>query len=515
MYAKFSDSDCARKLFDEMSVRDKITWSSMVNCYIQNGYYVESFEMFKEMYARGFVAKPELIASILSTCAKVGDFWLGREIHGLVVVNGLMEEASVFLSTALVDLYLRCQCHDSLMAFRVFERMGERNEVSWTAMISGCVANQNYDIALDCFRAMQSKGIKPNRVTLVAMLPFCTELGFLRYGKEIHGYAIRHGFDSDVCISSALMQMYYSCGESLRTIKLIFERSTTKDVVMWSSIISCFAKSEDAAEEAMKHFHQMQMEGFQPNNVTTLAVISACTGLRSVSHGRGVHARIVKSGLVFDLFIRNSLLNMYAKCGCLTDSSKIFEEMSVRDNFSWSTIISAYGLHGYGKEAVQLFLEMQERGVEPDSITFLAVLSACNHVGLVEEGKNLFDKAARDNKIPLSVAHYACYIDLLGRVGEVERACEVVSTMPMKPSMNIWSSLVSACKLHGRLEVAETLAHRLVRLEPEKAANYALLSMVYAESSNWLGVEQVRNYMSVKGLRKSHGYSRVELQKQG
>ncbi|KAF7114623.1 hypothetical protein RHSIM_RhsimUnG0082000 [Rhododendron simsii] len=490
MYAKFSDVECARKLFDDMPVRDEITWNSMVNGFIRNGYFVESLEMFKEMYARDFVAKPELIASVVSTCVKTGDFGLGREIHGLVVVNGLMEEESVFLSTALVDLNLRCQCHDSLMAFRVFERVGERNEVSWTAMISGCVANQNYGIALDCFRAMQGEGIKPNR------------LGCLGHGKEIHGYAFRHGFDSDVCISSALMHMYCNCGESLCSIKLIFDRSITKDVVMWSSMISCFAQSEDSAEEAMKQFHERQIEGFQPNYVTLLTVVSACTSLRSLSHGRGVHRRIMKSGLVFELFIGNSLLNMYAKCGCLTDSSNVLEEMSVRDNFSWSTIIGAYGLHGYGEEALQLFHEMQERGEEPDSITFLAVLSACNHCGLLEEGKKLFNKAVRDQKTPPSIEHYACHIDLLGRAGKVKDACDVVSTMPMNPSMKIWSSLVSACKLHGRLEIAEALAHWLVKLEPENTANHTMLSLVYAESGNWLGVEQLRKYMTVKGLRK-------------
>ncbi|KAF7152454.1 hypothetical protein RHSIM_Rhsim01G0103000 [Rhododendron simsii] len=392
MYAKFSDVECARKLFDDMPVRDEITWSSMVNGFIRNGYFVESLEMFKEMYARGFEAKPGLIASVVSTCVKTGDFGLGREIHGLVVVNELMEEESVFLSTALVDLYLRCQCHDSLMAFRVFERMRERNEVSWTAMISGCVANQNYGIALDGFRAMQGEGIKPNRVTLVAMLPLCTGLGCIGHGKEIHGYAFRHGFDSDIFMDVG-----------------------------------------------------------------------------------GVHGCIVKASLVFDLFIGNSLLNMYAKCGCLTDSSNVFEEMSVRDNFSWSTIIGAYGLHGYGEEALQLFHEMQERGGEPDSITFLAILSACNH-------------------------------------WKVKDACDVVSTMPMNPSMKIWSSLVSACKLHGRLEVAEALAHWLVKLEPENNANHTMLRMVYAESGNWL--VPLRKYMTVKGLRKSYWYSRIELENQ-
>ncbi|PSS01574.1 Pentatricopeptide repeat-containing protein [Actinidia chinensis var. chinensis] len=509
MYAKFSHVQCARKVFDKMPQRDNITWSSMVNCYTQNGNYAESLQMFKDMYVQGFAAKPELIASVLSACVRTGDFGVGREIHALVVVNGWMEE-SVFLSTALVDLYLRC--HDSLMAFQVFERMEVKNEVSWTAMISGCATCKNYGIALDCFRAMQVEGIKPNRVTLVAILPLCIELGCLRHGKEIHSFAFRHGFNYEIRMSSALIHMYGKCGGSLRTIQLIFERSTTKDVVIWSSIIATYSQSEDSAEEAIKIFHQMQIEGFQPNYVTLLAMISACTALRSVSHGRGVHGFILKYGLVSHLLVGNSLLNMYSKCGCLVDSSKIFREMSTRDNFSWSTLIGANGLHGQGKEALQLFLEMQERGVEPDAVTFVAILSACNHAGLVEEGKNLFNKALKDEKIPLSMEHYACHIDLLGRAGEVEEACEVVSRMPMKPGMRIWSSLVSACKAHARLEVAEILAHQLVKIEPENAANYTLLSMVYAESGNWVGVEQVRKFMRTKGLRKSYGYSRIELE---
>ncbi|GFZ21622.1 PPR superfamily protein [Actinidia rufa] len=281
-----------------------------------------------------FIAKPELSASVLSACFWTGDLGVGREIHALLVINGWMEEL-VFLSTTLVDLYLGC--HESLMAFWVFERM-------------------------------EVEGINPNRVTLVAILPLC-------------------------------------------------------------------------------------IEGVQPNHVTLLAVISACTALRSICHGRGVHGFVLKSGLFSDLFIGNSLLDMYSKYGCLVDLYKIFKEMSMRDNFSWSTLIGAYGLHGRGKESLQLFLEMLERVVEPDAVAFLSVLSACNHAGHVEEGKHLFSKALKDDKIPLSMEHYACHDDLLGRAGDVKEAGEVVSRMPMKPSIRIWSSLISACTAHGRLEV--------------------------------------------------------------
>lgn len=509
MYAKFSEVQCARKLFDTMPQRDSISWNSMVNCYTQNGYYLESVQLFRQMYLHGFPAKPELVASVLSSCSRNRDFGLGREIHAVAVVNGWMEE-SVFLPTALLPLYLRSR--DTLMAFRVFDGMEMKNEVSWTAMITGCVANQSYDTALHCFRAMQAAGVKPNRVTLVALLPLCAELSCIKHGKQIHGYAFRHGFDSEVRISSALLHTYGKCGESLRAIQQIFERTRDKDVVMWSSIIASYSQREDAAEEAIKLFHQMQMQGLQPNHVTLLAVVSACTTLSSVSHGRGCHGFILKSSLLSDLLIVNSLLNMYAKCGCLLEATQVFGEMSMRDNFSWSTLISAYGLLGHGQEALQLFREMQEGGLEPDAITFLAVLTACNYAGLVDEGQKLFDKAIEDKKISLGIEHYACHIDLLGRTGRLEDACEVVSRMPMEPSMKIWSSLISACKVHGRLDVAEMLALELVKLDPENAANYALLSMVYAEAGNWSGVEELRKCMKGKGLRKTYGYSRIQLE---
>ncbi|RVW36934.1 Pentatricopeptide repeat-containing protein, mitochondrial [Vitis vinifera] len=193
-------------------------------------------------------------------------------------------------------------------------------------------------------------------------------------------------------------------------------------------------------------------------------------------------------------------------------SRQIFQEMPRRDSVSWSTLISAHGLHGQGEKALQLFREMQERGADVDAITFLAVLSACNHTGLVKEGQELFNDAMKDNKISLTMEHYACYIDLLGRSGKLQDACDMINTMPMKPSTRIWSSFVSACKVHGRLQFAEMLAHQLVKLEPGNAANYTLLSMVYAESSNWMGVEEVRKVMRDRGLRKNYGFSQIELE---
>ncbi|KAL3535019.1 hypothetical protein ACH5RR_003480 [Cinchona calisaya] len=505
MYGKFSDTNSAYKLFDTMPQGDTISWNAIINCFIQNGFLLEAFKLFKDMYDCGFVPKPELIASILSACVQTENFVLGKSIHAIVIVDERVDN-SVFVSTALVDFYWRF-C-DKKMAFRVFEKMEVRNEVSWTAMITGCVADYDYVNALFCFQAMQVEKVKPNRVTLSSVLPACAKFGLVHYGKEVHGYAFRNEFDRDFRFSSALIHMYCECGE-FQVAKLVFDRSMRKDVVMWSCIIAGHARKKDTAEEAIKFFNEMQKEGIQPNSVTLLSVISACTNLLSICHAGPVHGYVLKSGLISELNIQNSLISMYAKCGFLRDSLKIFKEMSQRDYVSWTAIISAYGLHGCGEDALQRFHEMRETGMKADAIALLEAITACNHTGLVEEGYKLFNETMEDDKISLTLEHYACFIDLLGRAGKLEDACDLVFRMPFRPNPQIWSSLVFACKLHGRLEVAELLAHKLIESEPENAANYTLLSMVYSESGNWYGVEEMRKNVKEKNLVKTYGFSKI------
>ncbi|XP_074369605.1 pentatricopeptide repeat-containing protein At4g31070, mitochondrial [Apium graveolens] len=505
MHAKFLDTKCAATLFDHMPYKDSVSWNAMINCFIQNGCGLQALDMFAKMYALGFVPKSELIASLLSVCVRIGCVDIGRLIHAIVVLDERIEE-TVFLSTALVDLYWRCR--KPMMAFYIFDMMEVRNEVSWTAMISGCATHHNYETALNCFISMQDEGVKPNRVTLIAILPASTTTG----GKQIHGYAFRHGYNSDIHFLSALIHMYCKSGETLDDAKLTFELSNNKDVVLWSSIIAGCSQNEDSAQDSIRYFNRMQKEEIAANYVTMLGLISACTNLSSISHGRVIHGYVLKCGLVSELSIGNCLVNMYSKCGSLTDSHQSFKELSTRDCISWGAIINAYALHGCGKEALNLLYEMQMSGIEADSITYLAVLSACNHAGLVEEGHTVFNKAVKVDNQSLSAKHYACHIDLLGRAGKLEDACDVIKAMPMKPSIRIWSSLVSACKLHGKLGVAEVLAHQLLLEEPKNAALHTLLSMVCAESGNWPAVEEVRNNMRVRGLRKSCGFSRIEVE---
>lgn len=507
MYAKFSDTESAAKVFDEMPERDTVSWNSMINCFTQNGHFSEALSRLKKMYGLGLCPKPELVAGCIATCVRSGSWRMGRAIHALFFFDERLEY-STFVATALVDFYWRFGDPD--MAFRVFDRIVEKNEVSWTAMISGCIEFQDYGRAFDCIRAMQFGGVKPNRVTLVSVLPACAELRSTIHGKEIHGYGIRHSYDSEAQFSSALLHTYCECRGGLKIARLIFERLVNKGVVTWTSMIAGYSQSEANAREAIRLFNRMRMEGIPPNNATLLAVISSCVSLSSLSDGGGIHGYTLKSGFGSDLFVQNALINMYSKCGNLQDSVKVFDKMETRDCVSWSSLISAYSLHGCAEEALQLFREMQskESGVKADGLAYLAALSACSHAGLVHEGKMLFDQASKDKDVSLKVEHYGCYVDLLGRGGEIEAAYDVLCRMPMKASPRILSSLVSACRLYGRLDIAESVANILVRIEPENAANHTLLSMVYAESDKWSEVEEVRRYMKGRKLKKTCGFSK-------
>lgn len=509
MHTKLSSTYSARKVFDEMLQRDTVSYCSIVSCYCHDGLLYEALKVLKEMYSDGLVPKSELVASVLALCTRMGSgSKVARMLHALFLVDERMQ-GSVLLSTALVDMYLKFD--DPAAAFHVFDQMEVKNEVSWTAMISGCVANHNYEMGIGLFLAMQRENLRPNRVTLMSILPAFVEFGSgLRLVKEIHGFSFRHGFHSDDRLTAALMTMYCRCG-NVSLSRLLFEESKVRDVVMWSSMIGGYAETGDCSE-AMNLLSQMRKEGTEPNSVTLLAVVSACTHSESLSFASRIHSHILKCGVMSNILLGNALIDMYAKCGSLIAARKVFDELNEKDLVSWSSMINAYGLHGYGSEALEIFQGMIKSGEEVDAMAFLAVLSACNHAGLVEEAQTIFTQAGKTYQMPLTLEHYACYINLLGRSGNIDDAFEAVRNMPMNPSARIWSSLLSACEIHDRLDVAgKIIANELMKSEPDNPANYVLLSKIHTESGNCYGAEEVRRIMQRRGLKKSYGFSKIEF----
>ncbi|KAJ6822450.1 pentatricopeptide repeat-containing protein, mitochondrial [Iris pallida] len=509
-YSAHSSLASARRLFDSAPLRDPVTWSSILLSYARAGRLSESLHLLRAMTSAGVLPKPELVASVVSLCGRLGDLRLGRAIHARSFVNSTVGRC-VLLQTSLVDMYSKCD--DLRSALQLFHRMPERNVVSWTAMVSGLVASGRYAEGIDLVRRMGREGGQPPvRATAVAVLPACGGLEALKLGKEVHGFAYRRGFESESRTVVGLVGMYSRCPGGIGPALLAFQRAAAdgRDVITWSSMMEATSRAGHGVR-TFELFGRMRRDGVEPNSVTMLAVVDACVGLASLDHGRAALGYILKSGFLSNVCLGNSLINMFAKCGCVDSSARVFFElMPARDSISYSSMIQSYGLHGRGRDAVGLFEEMRASGLEPDDVALLALLSACNHSGLVGEAKEIFDSATSGGcGDGLSLEQYSCYVDLLGKAGMVREAFEVVAKMPMRPSMRIQTLLALACRAHGKLQMAEELALELIDLEPENAANYTLLSAIYAEGGRWDGVEEVGKVMRERGLRKDSGKSRI------
>lgn len=334
----------------------------------------------------------------------------------------------------------------------------------------------------------------------------------LRQGKEIHGHILRHGFESYIHVSTTLVDMYakYGCVSNALNV---FDFMVERNVVSWSAMIACYAKN-GRPFEALKLFQEM-MAGYPddvPNSVTMVSVIQACASLTALGQGKLIHGFVLRRGLDSILPVINSLVTMYAKCGCLEIGRRVFDRMDKRDVVSWNSMISAYGIHGFGEEAIGVFNDMIDSGVSPNKISFVSVLGACCHVGLVDEGKKLFH-SMRQYKIFPSAEHYACMVDLLGRAGRLEEAAKVVEGMRIEPGPTVWGSLLGACRIHCNTELAETACRHLFELEPMNAGNYVLLAGIYAEAMMWEEVNRVRKLLEARGLEKLPGCSWIEVKK--
>jgi pentatricopeptide repeat protein len=303
--------------------------------------------------------------------------------------------------------------------------------------------------------------------------------------------------------------MYAKCG-SLEDAWIVFNKMPSRDVVSWNAMILGHVKCGQG-QKALELFQQMQQEGVQPNYVTFVGVLNACASGIALEEGRCVHHHIVHSGLEMNIFVGNSLVDMYAKCGSIEDACRVFNKMPSRDVVTWTVILGGCAMHGHGREALKHFEQMCDEGVQPDDITFVCVLSACSHAGLVDEGMCLYASMIRDYMIPAKLEHYTCMVDLLDRAGHLQEAENMVMAMPCKPQAAAWMALLGACRIHGNVGMAERVAKRILEMEPENAAVYVLLSNIYAPAGNRHLCENVERQRKERGAKKQPGRTWIEV----
>jgi pentatricopeptide repeat protein len=500
-----NDRRLSRQVFDEILTRDVVLWNAMISGYAQIGYSNEALMLFEQMQLTGVMPNSSTIVGLLVAYAHLGTLKQGRQIHGYIVKIGC--EYNVFVGTSLVDLYAKCGSIED--AGLVFAKMSERSVVSWNAMISAYSRNGYANEALKLFHQMQLGDMKLNSSTIVSVLSACAKSGALQQGKWIHDYTIRSGLELDVFVGTALIDMYAKCG-MIDTALQMFDKMSERNVVSWSAMIAGYAYN-GYANKALKLYNQMQLANVKPNLVTTVSLLLACTLLGALQQGKAIHNYIIRSGFDLDVSVGNTLIDMYAKCGCIELAHNLFNRMSKKNLASWNSMIAGYRMHARAEDALALFVQMKQMGLKPDNITFICILSACSHAGLVDEGWQYFVSMTKDYCVTPEMKHYACMVDLLGRSGLLDEAYNFMEKMPFKPDASIWGALLGACRIHCNIELGERVANYLFELEPDNAGYYVLLSNIYAAAGRWDDVAKVRTMMKERGITKTPGCSLIEV----
>ncbi|KAI9124831.1 hypothetical protein K1719_004158 [Acacia pycnantha] len=507
LYGKCGQMDDAAKVFAEYSKPDVFLWTSMVTGYEQNGNPREALSVFSRMtLSEHLNPDPVTLVSAVSACAKLSDFKLGSSIHGFIIRRGYTTKLA--LVNSLLNLYAKTGAIK--IAANLFQEMLNKDIISWTTMVA-CYANHGAgNIALDLFSEMIDKGVEPNSVTVVSALQACASTSNLEVGVQIHKLAVDKDFELDVSVSTALIDMYMKC-YSPENATNIFKRMPKKDVVTWAALISGYAQI-GMAHISMEVFCNMLSHGTQPDAVAIVKILTASSDLGILQQAGCLHGLVLKIGFDSNVFIGASLIELYAKCGSIYDANKVFKVMIDRDVVAWSSIIAAYGLHGQGEEALKLFNQMvNDSDVRPNNITFLSILSACSHAGLVEKGIKMFDMMLNEYELKPQSEHYGIMVDLLGRMGELDRAMSIINHMPMPVGPHVWGALLGASRIHQNVKMGEIAAMNLFSLDPNHAGYYILLSNIYAVENNWHNAARLRTLIKENRLKKIVGQSMVEV----
>ncbi|KAK6160737.1 hypothetical protein DH2020_004118 [Rehmannia glutinosa] len=557
MYGRCGAYDKAQQLFDEMLERglfDTISWNSIISVYVQIGEYRKALRMFEKMVSRGDImlrADAVSLVNVLPACASVKYWRTGIEIHAYAIRRGLLED--VFVGNAIVDMYAKCGLMDE--AKNVFDRMEVKDVVSWNALVTGYSQIGKFDVALRLFERMRKEGIglnvvtwsaviaayaqrglgyealdvfremivsgsQPNAVTLVSVLSGCAACGALVQGKETQCYVIKRflnleGNDpgDEMMVINGLIDMYAKC-QNFTTARAMFDSIERKDrsVVTWTVMIGGYAQHGEASD-ALGLFSEMLSDKcrMMPNGFTISCALVACARIGALRLGREIHGYALRNRYEEAMiFISNCLIDMYAKSGDVVAARAVFDNMIMKNEVSWTSIMTGYGLHGRGDEALEIFTGMRRAGFPIDGVTFVVVLYACSHSGMIDQGMNYFNNMTKDFGIVPEVEHYACMVDLLGRAGRLDEAMKLIKDMPMKPNPIIWVALLSGCRLHGNVELGQHAANKLLELNFENDGLYTLLSNLYASARRWKDVAKIRLLMKHSGIRKRPGCSWVQ-----
>ncbi|XP_028786655.1 pentatricopeptide repeat-containing protein At2g39620 [Neltuma alba] len=508
MYAKCGELKKAKTLFLSLRGRDLVAWSSFLSAVVQAGYPSEALCIFREMQHEGFKPDHVTLTSVISACAEISHLRFGKSLHSFAVKAD--KDSDISTATTLISMYTRCEAFTHAMT--LFNRMDYKDVVTWNTLINGFTRYGDPCDALQMFRRLQLSGIQPNGGTIVGLVSACTLLVDQDLGMCFHGITKKSGFESGTHVRVALMDMYAKCGSLRSAEALFFSIKPLKDEVSWNVMIAGYLHN-GCANESISTFNQMKLENVKPNLITFITILPAVSSLSMLREGMAIHACIIQMGFMSNTLAANSIIDMYAKCGQLIYSEKCFHEMENKDIVSWNSMLSGYAIHGQADRAISLFSLMEETCVQADSVSFISVLSACRHAGLVQDGMNIFKTMTEKHHLEPNMELYACMVDLLGRAGLFDEVLSLIKKMPTEPTAEVWGALLGACKMHSNLTLGEVVLRKLLSLEPRNPVHFVVLSDIYAQCGRWPDARMTRSNISGHGLTKSPGCSWFELHK--
>ncbi|KAL6894542.1 hypothetical protein ACP4OV_008640 [Aristida adscensionis] len=511
LYIRCSRFGAAANVFAKMPTRDVVAWNAMLAGYAHHGMYSHAIAHLLDMQSHaGLRPNASTLVSLLPLLAQHEARSQGTSVHAYCIRACLdQKEEQVLVGTALLDMYAKCK--HLVYACRVFNGMPIRNEVTWSALIGGFGLCDRMAEAFSLFKDMLAQeGLHFLSPTSVASaLRVCATLADLRMGTQLHALLAKSGIHADLTAGNSLLSMYAKAG-LIDEATMLFAEMDAKDTVSYGALLSGYVQN-GKAEEAFLVFKKMQDCNVNPDVATMLSLIPACSHLAALQPGRCSHGSVVIRGLASNTSICNALIDMYAKCGRIDLSRQVFDKMPARDIVSWNTMIAGYGIHGFGKEATTLFLDMKNQGITPDDVTFICLISACSHSGLVTEGKHWFHMMTHRYGISPRMEHYICMVDLLARGGFLDEAYQFIQNMPLKADVRVWGALLGACRIHKNIDLGKQVSKMIQKLGPEGTGNFVLLSNIFSAAGRFDEAEEVRIIQKVKGFKKSPGCSWIEI----
>ncbi|KAH7574912.1 hypothetical protein JRO89_XS02G0021100 [Xanthoceras sorbifolium] len=537
---------------------------------VSQGRLYQAISSLDSLAERGLRLPCQTLAFLLQKCAETKSLKLGKWVHLHLKLTGRKRPAT-FVANHLISMYFSCGSDVSARdvfdkmsvrnlysyngmlsgyakigmmrpARRLFDQMPEKDVVSWNTMIIGYAQTGVFGESLRFYKELRRLCIGYNEFSFSGALRVCVKMKELKLTRQVHGQVLVIGFLSNMVISSTIVDAYARCGE-MSDARRMFDEMQVRDVLAWTTLVSGFAKwgdMESASElfnempeknpvswtaliagyarnglgdKSLELFRKMMFLRIRPDQFTFSSCLCACSSIASLKHGKQIHGYLIRINFRPNTIVVSSLIDMYAKCGSLEVGRRVFYLTdNKQDPVLWNTMISALAQHGYGEEAIEMFDDMVRSGVKPERITFVVVLNACSHSGLVQEGLRYFESMTRDHGIVHDQEHYACLIDLMGRAGCFDQLMNQLEKMPCELDGRIWNALLGASRIHGNIELGRKAAERLIELEPQSSAAYVLLSSIYSALGKWDLVEKVRQLMEERQVKKERAISWIEIE---